>query len=165
MNIIGRCYSATGVFGYEFFNENELFCAVSSLSMPSPPVLIHGCGCEWYSEFDTDIMIVSGLTRYVVDDKSKEEVFKIVYKDTNLYDIIFADIRITVHIENGSYIFLLDETEIVRLEKTEETYVKDSNVWQQYYSSDSFYLAVISGSMRTECILAMLSFPMLRFAF
>ena len=80
MKIMGYRISATGVLWYEFYENHKLICTANSIIVPSPPVRISGYGYEWNSEFDQESTIIPGLTRYVLDHKTKEEVFRIIFK-------------------------------------------------------------------------------------
>ncbi len=72
-SIIGFKYSATGVFGYVFYDGKNKICSVSSLVVPSPPVTMNGDNLRWISEFDLDSTIIPGQTRYIEDADSHKK--------------------------------------------------------------------------------------------
>ena len=50
--IKGRRFSVTGAVGYDFIDDTGETISVSSLVVPSPPVMIRGYGRQWKSDHD-----------------------------------------------------------------------------------------------------------------
>ena len=105
--IITYHLTATGVWGYEFYDpDRTLIGCVRSVVMPSAAVRIEGGPVQWYSRFDIDTSIVPGTGRKVKDNRTGEEVFRIIYWQPGLYQVRSADDRsIQVEIRNEAYLF------------------------------------------------------------
>lgn len=163
MKLIAYRYSVTGASGYHFYeNQNEL-CAMSVFSFLTFPVAISGFGHEWTSEFDSNDTIVPGMTRFVVDDKSKETVCQIVFIEAGRYDILVSGERVRVFIETDQCVFFSGEASIARIKRAYETPV-DVPQKLRSYDCELYCRADLAEPMKPELALAILSFPLLRFA-
>ena len=80
--------SGTGVWGYEFFDteRNQIGFVRNALSR-AEPVRIEGLGCSWYSRFGLDNTIVPGTGRRVKDNRTGQEVYRIIYWQPGLYQV------------------------------------------------------------------------------
>ena len=162
MKIMGYHYGATGAWGYAFYEEQKKICTLSSIVVPSPPVLLQGFGHEWYSKLDQAGTVAPGLTRSISDHKSKENIYKIIYQNSGQYDIVFSDDHMAVHIGNDHYAFFSGDTEVAQIEKVCETPIEVPQELQ-YYDTELHFLANVSDQIKPEHMLAILSFPVLRF--
>ena len=75
-DIIGYRFDTTGIFGYSFYSESGNICSVSSIVAPSAPVLIHGDGVTWRSEFDDCMTIVPGIARSINDESNGTQLYR-----------------------------------------------------------------------------------------
>lgn len=105
MEIITYRLSATGIWQYEFCREGETIGNVSSVISLREPARIDGPEISWYSRFDVDTDIVPGVSRKVKDNRTGEEVYRIVWWRPNLYEVRTRDKSIQAEIRNGSYLF------------------------------------------------------------
>ena len=105
--IITYRLSATGVWGYEFYHpDRTLIGSVSSVVAPSAAVRIEGGPIQWYSRFDIDTRIVPGTGRKVKDNRTGDEVYRIIYWQQGLYQVRSADDRsVQVEIRKDAYLF------------------------------------------------------------
>ena len=80
--------TGTGVWGYEFFDmeRNQIGFVRNALSR-AEPVRIEGLGCSWYSRFGLDATIVPGTGRRVKDNRTGQEVYRIIYWQPRLYQV------------------------------------------------------------------------------
>ena len=97
--------SATGIWRFEFCRSGEVFGYVASVVSPREPARIEGPGISWYSRFDMDTEIVPGVSRKVKDNRTGEEIFRIVWWRPELYEVRTKEKSIQVEIRNGSYLF------------------------------------------------------------
>ena len=105
--IITYRLSATGVWGYEFYHpDRTMIGSVSSVVAPSASVRIESGQVKWYSRFDIDTRIVPGTGRRVKDNRTGDEVYRIIYWQQGLYQVRAVDDRsIQVEIRKGAYLF------------------------------------------------------------
>lgn len=97
--------SETGLWRYEFVRNGQRFGSVSSASSPRDPARIEGPGFSWSSLFDLESTIVPGLCRKVLDSRTGEEVFRMIWWDWELYEVRSGERSLQVEIRNGSYYF------------------------------------------------------------
>ena len=104
--IITYRLSATGIWEYEFYDSyrNPVGVTVSATA-PSAPVRIEGGDLKWYSRFDIDTTIVPGTGRRVKDDRSGEEIYRLIYWRPGLYEVRAGQESIQVEIREGTYLF------------------------------------------------------------
>ena len=166
MKLIGFQYSATGVFGYSFYRDGNKICSVSSLVVPSSTVHIHGSDRDWMSPFDQDSTIFPGLTRYVYRTDSGQEECRIVYM------VDWYEIRIGMDVyraseNDGEYIFSADGQQIAVITKISRQEAEKISVPQDEpnYDVTAYYRVDAVGGIPENALMAILSFPMVRFGF
>ena len=103
--IITYRLSATGIWQYEFCRDGETVGSVASVVSLREPARIEGPGISWYSRFDMDTEIVPGVSRKVKDNRTGEEVFRIIWWRPNLYEIRMREKSLQAEIRDGSYLF------------------------------------------------------------
>ena len=103
--IITYRLSATGVWQYEFCREGKTVGSVASVVSLREPARIEGTEISWYSRFDMDTEIVPGVSRKVKDNRTGEEVYRIVWWKPDLYEVRTKEKSLQVEIRNGSYLF------------------------------------------------------------
>ena len=98
--------SATGVWGYDFYDQNRRKTgSVGALVIPNEPVGIHSANCHWYSRFSMDTTIVPGTGRRVKDQRTGEEIYRLIYWGPGLYQIRSDSQSVRVEIREGQYLF------------------------------------------------------------
>ena len=97
--------TATGIWRYEFCREGETIGSVASAGSPREPVRIEGPEIEWYSRFDIDMEIVPGVSRKIMDNRTGEEVYRIVWWRPDLYEVRTKEKSILAETRNGCYLF------------------------------------------------------------
>lgn len=153
--------SATGVWGYEFYYPDRMLIgSVSSVVAPSAAVRIEGGQLNWYSRFDIDNRIVPGTGRKVKDNRTGEEVYRIVYWQPGLYQVRDTDDRsVQVEIRKGAYLFgkpLMPVTAMTeRISEAEWIPMKNMEVIP-------YFLTTIYEEISLEYLMMVLSFPALR---
>ena len=85
-SIISYRYAATGIWGYAFYRGMKQVGSVTSNAMPSSVVRIIGETGEWYSSFSIDTPMIPGVSRKVKDNRTGEELYRIVFWQPDLYE-------------------------------------------------------------------------------
>lgn len=164
MNITGCRRSATGVFGYEYYENNQLLCSLNSLVLPDPPVYIRGMGLELVSEFDRDMTIVPGSRRAVTDRWTGETLFHLVYRNRGQFDILFSsDHVIRVFAADDLYLFRFGPGQVAEMARLTDS--RAAAAMECPPDLEPYFRALLPEQLEPEEILAILSFPMLKFAF
>lgn len=161
-NIIGYRFNETGIFGYTFYSTSGKICSSSRIVAPSAPVIIHGNGVTWKSDFDDDTTIFPGLSRSIYDESNGALLFQIVYKDSGEYEINGS---ITVYYDTGKYTFCCDDGVIAKISRLtgKKDYLQikpDTN-----FDYEPYFEIVADGGIGTELLMVILTFPMLQFGF
>ena len=153
--------SATGVWEYEFYRPDRVMIgSVRSVVVPSAPVRIEGGQLSWYSRFDIDTRIVPGTGRRVKDNRTGEEIYRIIYWQPGLYQIRSVDDRsVQVEIRKDSYLFgepLMPVTAMTeRISEAEWIPVKSLEV-------KPCFKTTVFEDVSEEYLMMVLSFPALR---
>lgn len=159
--IITYRLSATGVWGYEFYSpDRTLIGSVSSIVAPSAAVRIESGQVNWYSRFDIDTRIVPGTGRRVKDNRTGEEVYRIIYWQQGLYQVRTVDDRsIHVEIRKGAYLFGKPMMPVTAMTErsTEADWIPNRNLEVTPYFRTTVYEEVSE-----EYLMMVLSFPALR---
>ena len=160
-DIITYRLSATGVWGYEFYDPGRvLIGSVSSAGSPSSPVRIESGDLSWYSRFDLDTTIIPGTGRRVKDNRTGEEVYRIVYWQPGLYQVRTVDDRsIQVEIRKEAYLFGKPLMPVTAMTEriTEAEWIPENRLEVVPYFRTTVYEEVSE-----EYLLMVLSFPALR---
>ncbi|MBR3787220.1 MAG: hypothetical protein IKJ85_02405 [Firmicutes bacterium] len=144
----GRKLDLTGVAEVEIFLEDTKICDITSMIIPSFPVNIAGFGYNLVSEFDIDSTLIPGLTRVVIDEDLGEVAFKIVYIKQGVFDINVEGRSIIVMIDENKYTFFSEGIVLAIGNKV----------------NDAEFDMNVENDLSQKMKLAILSFPMLRFA-
>ena len=157
--IITYRLSATGVWQYEFCREGKTVGSVASVVSLREPARIEGTEISWYSRFDMDTEIVPGVSRKVKDNRTGEEVYRIVWWKPDLYEVRTKEKSLQVEIRNGSYLFgdpMMPVTALTERVHGEGRLVRGLEAEQWFRTV--FFDPVSEGYMMMA-----LSFPALRF--
>ena len=159
--IITYRLSATGVWGYEFYHpDRTLIGSVSSVVAPSAAVRIEGGPIQWYSRFDIDTRIVPGTGRKVKDNRTGDEVYRIIYWQQGLYQVRSADDRsVQVEIRKDAYLFGKPMMPVTAMTEriTEADWVPANHMEVRPYFRTTVYEEISE-----EYLMMVLSFPALR---
>ena len=159
--IITYRLSATGVWGYEFYHpDRTMIGSVSSVVAPSAAVRIEGGPIQWYSRFDIDTRIVPGTGRKVKDNRTGDEVYRIIYWQQGLYQVRSADDRsIQVEIRKDAYLFGKPMMPVTAMTEriTEADWIPANHLEVRPYFRTTVYEEISE-----EYLMMVLSFPALR---
>ena len=159
--IITYRLTATGVWGYEFYRpDRTLIGSARSVLAPSAPVRIEGGELNWYSSFDIDTNIVPGTGRRVKDNRTGEEIYRIVYWQPGLYQVRTVDDRsVQVEIRKEAYLFGKPLMPVTAMTEriTEAEWIPENRLEVVPYFRTTVYEEVSE-----EYLLMVLSFPALR---
>ena len=159
--IITYRLSATGVWGYEFYHpDRTLIGSVSSVVAPSAAVRIEGGPIQWYSRFDIDTRIVPGTGRKVKDNRTGDEVYRIIYWQQGLYQVRSADDRsVQVEIRKDAYLFGKPMMPVTAMTEriTEADWIPANHMEVRPYFRTTVYEEISE-----EYLMMVLSFPALR---
>ena len=157
--IITYRLSATGIWQYEFCREGITIGNVASLVSLREPARIEGKDVSWYSRFDMDTDIVPGVSRKVKDNRTGEEVYRIVWWRPNLYEVRGKEKFLQVEIRDGSYLFgdpMMPVTALTERVQGEGRLVRG-------LEADRWFRTVFFDPMSEGYMMMVLSFPALRF--
>ena len=159
--IITYRLSATGVWGYEFYHpDRTMIGSVSSVVAPSAAVRIEGGPIQWYSRFDIDTRIVPGTGRKVKDNRTGDEVYRIIYWQQGLYQVRSADDRsVQVEIRKDAYLFGKPMMPVTAMTEriTEADWIPANHLEVRPYFRTTVYEEISE-----EYLMMVLSFPALR---
>ena len=159
--IITYRLSATGVWGYEFYHpDRTLIGSVSSVLAPSAAVRIEGGPIRWYSRFDIDTRIVPGIGRKIKDNRTGDEVYRIIFWQQGLYQVRTADDRLVqVEIRKDASLFGKPMMPVTAMTEriTETDWIPASHMEVKPYFRTTVYEEISE-----EYLMMVLSFPALR---
>ena len=161
--IITYRLTGTGVWGYEFFDmeRNQIGFVRNALSR-AEPVRIEGLGCSWYSRFGLDTTIVPGTGRRVKDSRTGQEVYRIIYWQPGLYEVLpEVGNSAQVEIRDSDYLFGPPEMPATAMMRriTEAEWLPTVGMNVEPYFCTTVYEDDISPAF----LMMVLSFPALRF--
>ena len=101
--------SVTGMWRYSFYDgQTPAGEACSDISL-TPTVRITGDGIDWYSQFGLDRQVVPGVSRRVKDNRTGEEVYRIIYWQPGMYEFTAKTPKgiwtMLMEERNGMYLF------------------------------------------------------------
>ena len=156
--------SATGVWQYGFYENQQLIGQVSSLVGPNATTRIEAEGLSWYSRFEMDTTVVPGISRRVKSNPTGEEVYRLIYWKAGYYEFaadqtqgkwtMFAEHR------GGNYLFGTQGQPVMAMTERIDSaeWMPVSSMTVEPYFRTTFY-------EKTSLALKMLvlSFPAMRF--
>ncbi len=149
----------TGIWSYHFCAGRQIIGKVSSALSLSSVVRIESGSVSWYSMFrmDTDNGIVPGTSRSVMEDRTGQEVFRIVYCEPGFYRLLGGDINLLVECRENAYLFGNPGQPVLAL--TERILE-----WPWVPIGEPFFrTTVYEVNVPEELMMAMLVFPAVRF--
>ena len=175
--IISYRLTEAGAWVYRFYQEGMqtgpvLLGAVSCRGIPNMIVRVEAPGVDWYSSFNMDTVVVPGTSRRVKENDA--DLYRIVYCEPGFYRMIPAsDLRtateermsgenrvggILVERRDNAYLFGKQGMPAVAL--TERI---DEWPWTPPACVPYFRTTVYEQGLGTELLMAILSFPAMRF--
>ncbi len=151
--------SATGIWQYEFCRNGEAIGNVSSVISPREPVRIEGPEISWYSRFDLDTEIVPGVSRKIKDNRTGDELYRIVWWQPNLYEVRARERSIQAEIRNGAYLFGVPRMPVTAM--TER--VSGEARLVRGMEAEMWFRTVLFEPVSDAYLMMALSFPALRF--
>lgn len=147
-------YSATGVFGYEFIDEDgAMVCQNSSVLIPDAPLRLSGFGYE-----------LSSCLRYLntndyqtIDDLEGRTVAYIQFKGSNKYFLKFYNVDIEIETDATSYNFYVDNSLIVSIFKNKQSYIDEDS----YYDKEKMFDIIVWTELEPAVFLVVLNVPSL----
>ena len=112
-----------------------------------------------YSMFwmNTDNGVVPGVSRTVMDDRTGQEAFRIVYCEQGFYRLLGGDMNLLVECRENAYLFGNPGQPVLTL--TERILE-----WPWAPAGEPFFRTVVyEGNVPEELLVAMLAFPAVRF--
>ena len=103
--IVSYRLSATGAWGYGFYEGEHETGSVSGSTSPNAPVRIRGSETEWYSTFQIDTAVVPGVSRKVKDNRTGGEVYRIVYCEPGFYRLMGGTASLLAEKRKDAYLF------------------------------------------------------------
>ena len=165
MKLNGYRFSATGVFGYDFYDAQKELCTVSGILAPSMPVTIRGRGCAWNSSLDHGTAVSPGTARAVWDSETKATVCQVVFAGAGRYELLFDDAHVSVHIESSGYAFFSGDEKIAEIRRTHPIPMIVPKRSEQFDTHLHFRADVPdpTNPANERIVLILLAFPLLRF--
>ena len=157
--IITYRLSATGIWQYEFCREEETVGSVASVVSVREPARIESREVSWYSRFDMDTDIIPGVSRKVKDNRTGEEVYRIVWWKPGLYEVRTRQKFVQVEIRNGSYLFgdpMMPVTAMTERAHGESRLVRGME-------AEKWFRTVFYDPVSEPYMMMTLSFPAIRF--
>ena len=109
LEIVSYRLSGTGVWGYSYYRGTEYVGETSCQIGPSSTVGITGEDLVWYSPFRIDTYVVPGVSRRVKDNRTDEELYRLIFWRPGLYEFVArtdcGDWSMTAEERNGMYLF------------------------------------------------------------
>lgn len=143
-------YSATGVFEYEFYSGNNKIGTVSNNVLPS-------YGITWKSKFEHGT-IYPGITRYVYDGITSNQIAKLVYRALGKYEI---NDSVYVYCDTEKYLFFCDDEIVAQINK-----FNDEMKWMSEsieYEYKTCFETLVPKGINAGLKMIILSFPMFEF--
>ena len=147
----------TGIWSYHFYAGRQIIGkALCRLSLSSL-VRIETGAVSWYSPFHIDTQVFPGVSRKVMDDRTGQEVFRIVFCEPGFYRMLDGEKTLLVECRGEAYLFgnpgkpALAATERIR-------------EWPWAPAGEPFFrTTVYEENIPAELLTAMLAMPAVRF--
>lgn len=147
-------YSATGVFGYEFFDEDGvMICQNSSVLMPDAPLLLKGFGYELSSRLSS----LNTNAYQTIDDVKGQTIAYIQFKGLNRYFLKFYNMEMEIVTDATSYNFYVDNSLIVSIFKNRQPYTENGS----YYDKEKMFDITVWSELEPVVLLVAFSIPSL----
>ena len=147
-------YAATGVFGYEFVDENNVVvCQNSSAPIPDAALMLNGFGYRMSSQ----LCALDANSYQTIDDSEGRTIAYIQYKDPNKYLLNFHNMEIEIKRDETSYNFYVDKSLIVSIIKNKQPYIENGF----YYDKEKMFDIKVWTELEPVVLLVVLNIPSL----
>ncbi|MBR2942707.1 MAG: hypothetical protein IKB82_04840 [Clostridia bacterium] len=118
MNVFtGIQYSATGVFGYSFRQNEKEVLRIDSAVLPNPDIHLQGFGAKLvHRAFDASITILPGMRRVLEDEHGSVQGFY-EYFDVNVYRIAVKGAEAYVYVRADFWEVTVDMEAAARISR------------------------------------------------
>ena len=161
--IIAYRLTATGIWQYDYYHQNcAKIATASGIVRPDSMVRITGRSVNWHSGFNIDTTIIPGISRRVKDSYTGQDVYRIIYCEPGFYRMIGNNFNILVERRDSRYLFgNQGEPVMAMTERIDKWFWKPMSreMTVEPYSKTTVY----ENRVTEEMLLAILTFPMLRF--
>jgi len=147
-------YTATGVFGYEFIDENGVMvCQNSSVLIPDAPILLNGFGYELNSRLCT----LNTSSYQTIDDPEGQTIAYIQDKGPNRYSLKFHNMEMEIVTDATTYNFYVDNSLIVSIFKNRQPYTENG----LYYDKEKMFDITVWTELEPAVLLVVFNIPSL----
>lgn len=154
--------SMTGMWRYSFYDgQTQIGEASSDIALTST-VRVSGEGIDWYSQFGIDRQIVPGVSRRVKDNRTGEELYRVIYWQPGIYEFTAKTPggiwTMLMEERNGAYLFGRQGMPVLAMtERTQEAEWAPPNMEPVFQTT---FFDTVSDGLR----MTVLSFPAMKFA-
>lgn len=107
-------YSMTGVFGYEFIDEQgQKIGGVSSIVAPNQPVYIEGFGYKFASQVNENGYMC-------IEDSENRIIAYVQCLGQNRYSMHFYDLTLYIEVDAMSYKFFVNNTLVISMSRDKQ---------------------------------------------
>lgn len=147
-------YSATGVFGYEIFDEDgAMICQNSSVLMPDAPLRLSGFGYE----LSSCLCFLNKNAYQTIDDLEGRTIAYIQFKGPNIYFLKFYNMEMEIVTDATSYNFYVDNSLIVSIFKNRQPYTENG----LYYDKEKMFDITVWTELEPAVLLVVFNIPSL----
>lgn len=147
-------YAATGVFGYEFIDEDGvMICQNSSVLIPNTVLRLSGFGYE----LSSCLCVLDASSYQTIDDSEGRTIAYIQFKSPNRYLLKFYDTEIEIVMNETSYNLYVDRSLIVLMFKNRQSYIDEDS----YYDKEKMFDITVWTELEPAVLLVVLNIPSL----
>jgi len=147
-------YTATGVFGYEYVDENGIMvCQNSSVFIPDAPIMLKGFGYELSSR----LCSLNTNVYQTIDDLEGRTIAYIQIKGPNKYFLKFYNMEMEIVTDATSYNFYVDNSLIVSIFKNRQPYTENGS----YYDKEKMFDITVWTELEPVVLLVVFNIPSL----
>ena len=162
--VISYRLSATGVWGYSYYQDRRYVGETACQIGPSSTVRITGEDIAWYSPFRIDTDIVPGVSRRVQDNGTGEELYRIIFWRPGLYEFSArtesGDWSMAVEERNGMFLFAQPGMPVAAI--TERIGASDWIPPSAMHTEPAFHTTFFEREDSPGFLMMVLSFPALK---
>ena len=159
MILYGYKYSATGIFGYEYYDSGNQICTIGNLVIPNTPTFMFGWKLSWQTGFDRDITIVPGQRLPIINQESKEKEAEIITESFKTYRLSCKAEMVTVVEETGRLVFMNDGIQIAVCRRAGLNEAPSIELYGEVV--EARYAVELDSNISKELKLLILAFPSL----
>lgn len=159
--IIASKSTDNGINTYSFYKKSDKICTLTCADTQDVPVKISTNTLSWQSEFEPGTTLYPGVVmRVLTEGNVKREVCKLIYRDTERYEIVYKTRTITVTREDGDYIFIENDQKIAVINGIYNAQMIPSKK-EDIYQGKPYYEIRYKEDVEERLLYIIMSFPML----